>query len=1339
MKKHLLLILTLAAVAATLGTARVESQVAPTGCAAAVNPIACENALRGDGDWDITGVGDESIQGFASEFSVDVTERVEFKIATDSLDYTIDVYRLGEYSGAGARKVGSTSLLLPQGVTRVEWTAARGQPQPACVTDPATGLFDCGTWAVTAYWQPPPDTVSGVYVAKLTRHDGSLGSSHIVFILRDDNRRADLIFQTSDTTWQAYNRYGGTGTGAPLAGASTYCGGPVSNANTGYACAGRAVKVSYNRPFDTRVTSSASWLFSAEYPMIRFLESNGYDVKYWSGVDTDRRGADLVGARRPNVFLSVGHDEYWSGAQRAYVETARDAGVSLAFFSGNEVYWKTRWEPSIDGTGASHKTLVTYKETLAGAKIDPAVTATGQPIWTGTWRDSRFSPPADGGRPENALIGSLFTVSCCSTAITVPEVYGKTRFWRNTPIANLAPGAVARLPEGTLGYEWGEVVDNGFRPAGLIALSSTRVENVPERLTDFGANVAPGSATHNLTLYRHTSVDANGVARSALVFGASTVQWSWGLDAHHDGTAFAPDPSMRQATVNLLADMGAQPGTLAGDLSAASASTDTEPPSVVITAPVGGSTLQSGSRITIAGQAADAAGVVAGVEVSVDDGQTWQQARGTSSWTFEWTVGATTGLVPIRARAIDDSGNIESGGATTTVNVTPGLCPCTSLWKNTDVPAVSSVSDFAAINLGVKFHTTAPGYITGIRFYKGPSNVGTHFGSLWTSQGVELARVTFTTESATGWQQALFSQPVAVAANTTYVASYHTTFGAYAATSRYFESASVDSPPLHARSSLVTGGNGVFKYGSLAFPNASFNSTNYWVDVVFAPSLVDTTPPTIDNINARVTSSETAVISWTTNEAATSRIDYSSDPAILQDAAPPPADTLTVSSNTHLTVHQLALSGLVPDTTYYYRVTSMDAAGNRATAAGASFRLPRATLRDRVAADFAMGTHVATYTSETSDGEVILAPLVGAEFSGTALPAGWRSVSWANGAPASVNAGMLTVDGSRVGTCVVSGTSCLEQATEQAPRSLQFVANFSGEPFEHSGFATTLEAAPWAIFSTGSGNVLLARTMNETGAFLDTPLGDSYLGRPHRYRIDWFPGRVDFFIDGVLLVSHPIAIAGPMRPIAASDVNPNGLNVAIDWMRLAPYAASGTFVSRVADAHAVVSWRSAQWAADVPPQTTLAISARVGNALDIQGNIVSDAWIPIPTSGAPFNADGRYIQYRAEMTTANPYVTPALKDIVFSVGAAPVAGDDSLRVSENTPTVFPAIGPSSLIANDTDADGDPLAIRTVSSPAHGTVSLDADGTITYTPASGYGERRSAEQRARRRRRCLPYE
>src|SRR5207244_1907232 len=233
-------------------------------------------------------------------------------------------------------------------------------------------------------------------------------------------------------------------------GVSLYCGAPQSNTGSDYSCPTRGVKVSYNRPFDTRDHDPQSWLFNAEYPMLRWLEANGYDLSYFTGVDADSSPALI---KNHKIYLSVGHDEYWSANQRANVEAARDAGVHLAFFSGNEVFWKTRWENSIDGSNTARRTLVTYKETIPGAKIDPS--------------------PA---------------------------------------------------------YAWDEDPDNGFRPAGLTRLSSTTV-SVPEKLIDYGANVAAGIATHSLTLYRKSTVDALGNVKTALVFGAGTVQWAWGLDA----------------------------------------------------------------------------------------------------------------------------------------------------------------------------------------------------------------------------------------------------------------------------------------------------------------------------------------------------------------------------------------------------------------------------------------------------------------------------------------------------------------------------------------------------------------------------------------------------------------------------------------------------------------------------------------------------------------------------------------------------------------------------------------------------------------------------------------
>ena len=777
------------------GLQAASARAAADPCGVGSNPIVCENSKPGSppSEWDVT-TNSTTIEGYASGFSYNVGDTVNFKIRTDATAYTIDIYRMGYYGGDGARKIASISP-----------SAHLPQTQPACLNDATTGLIDCGNWATSATWIIPATAVSGIYFAHIMRSNGD--ENHILFVVRNDASTSDLLFETSDTTWQAYNNWGGN---------SLYTGSPD----------GRAYKVSYNRPFNTRSgPGGRDFAFANEYPMVRFLERNGYDVSYFSGIDGDRYGSLI---KNHKVFLSVGHDEYWSGQQRANVEAARDAGVNIAFFSGNEVFWKTRWESSIDGTGAPYRTLVTYKETHANAKIDPS------PLWTGTWRDIRFSPPGD-ARPENSLTGTFFTVNCCTYAIQVPAADGKLRLWRNTSVATLANGATATMPDGTLGYEWDEDIDNGSRPAGLFDMSSATY-NVDERFTDYGNTVAPGVATHHLTMYRAPS--------GALVFGAGTVQWSWSLDDNHDapGTPPPTDVRMQQATVNLLADMHAQPLTLMSGLTLATASTDTSPPTATITSPAPGTTLANGSQVTVTGTATDAGGgQVAGIEVSVDGGTTWHPASGRASWTYTYSA-IGSGAVTIRARAVDDSGNLQPNPTVLNVNA---ACPCT-LFGASAVPTNPADTDTTATELGVKFVPSITGWVKGVRFYKGTGNTGTHTGSLWTTSGTRLATAAFTGESASGWQEVDFSSPVPVTAGNTYIVSYFAPNGHYAADAEYFRYAPKVTPPLTAPQGTDSNANGVYKSGSAGFPDSTYKGANYWVDPVFdttAPP--DVTPPSV--------------------------------------------------------------------------------------------------------------------------------------------------------------------------------------------------------------------------------------------------------------------------------------------------------------------------------------------------------------------------------------------------------------------------------------------------------------------------------------------------------------
>ncbi|MGW0595434.1 DUF4082 domain-containing protein [Streptosporangium sp. NPDC002607] len=773
--------------------ARSHTRASRAACPA-TSVICLENSLPGNpsSEWDVPGAGSSSIQGYATQMSVDKGETVQFKVNTLATAYHVDVYRIGYYGGMGARKI---TTLTP--------SATLPQSQPLCLTDSTTGLVDCGNWAVSASWAVPANAVSGVYIANLIRDDGTSGVSQMIFVVRDDERGADLLLQTSDSTWQAYNKYGGN---------SLY---------SGSVPAGRAYKVSYNRPFTTRVASCCagsveSWFFNAEYPMIRWIEANGYDVSYTSSIDTAMRGQQMLNHK---IFLSVGHDEYWSNDMRDNVTNARDNGVNIAFFSGNEAFWKGRWEAAADGT--AYRTFVSYKETLANAKIDPSSQ------WTGTWRDPRFSPPSDGGRPENTLDGTWFRVNGVSNdALTVPADYGKMRLWRNTSVANLSPGQTAVFANGTLGYEWDVSPNNGFEPAGRARLSSTVANLTSKYLLDYGSSYGLGTAIHNLTLYR--------AASGALVFGAGTVQWSWGLDATHDRAGPAADIRMQQATVNLLADMHAQPASLQPGLVPATASTDTAPPTSTITSPSSGVTLPELTSVTIQGTAADTGGgVVAGVEVSVDGGTRWFPATGRENWQYRWTP-QTTGTATIAVRAVDDIGNLQGTPTTITVTVTTSCDACT-VWPSSSVPAVDSANDPVPLELGVQFQTTTAGTIRGVRFYKGALNTGTHTGNLWSASGQLLARATFTNETASGWQQVDFDTPVAVTANTTYVASYYTTSGNYSLTLPYFTTQYTNGPFVVPASGVQVS-NGVYAYSATStFPTGTYRASNYWVDVLFVP------------------------------------------------------------------------------------------------------------------------------------------------------------------------------------------------------------------------------------------------------------------------------------------------------------------------------------------------------------------------------------------------------------------------------------------------------------------------------------------------------------------------
>jgi hypothetical protein len=1009
---------------------------APAGFAACANPVACENALPGSAPsaWQVDGAGDSTIQGYATSMSVNKGGTVRFKVKSTASAYHIDIYRLGYYQGNGARLQASN----------IRPTVTLPQTQPACVTSSATGLIDCGNWAVSASWTVPTDSVSGVYVARLIR-DNNGGASLIPFVVRDDASTSQMLLKTSDATWQAYNVYGGNS----LYSCSVQC--PPGNPRTYKG----AFSVSYNRPFDGTIAQDGgrSYLFYAEYQLIRFLERNGYDISYVSQPDVAANAALL---RNHRVIVSSGHDEYWSAAERTNVEAARDAGVSLAFLSGNEVFWKTRWESS---GGDPYRTLTSYKDTHFDARTDPVE-------WTGTWRDPRFA--GDGGNAENSLTGQLFLINSGSTDIKVPAAYKNLRIWRNTAVANLSAGQTRTLAPGnqTLGYEWDVDADNGFRPRGSIRLSET-TSTTAEAFTDYGSAVkSPSTTTHNLTLYRAPS--------GALVFGAGTVQWAWGLDitnawdSNGPPSGATPDPVMQQATVNVFADMGAQATTLMSGLTAVSASTDATAPSSSISSPASGATFSDGANATISGTASDAGGgVVAGVEVSTDGGATWHPATGTASWSYSWIAHGAPETT-IMSRAADDSGNVETPSSGATVSVG---CPC-SLFGPNVTPWVVDQGDTSAVELGVRFKPDMDGSITGVRFYKSSGNTGTHVGNLWSASGTLLASGTFSGESATGWQQLNFPAPVSVSAGTTYVASYFAPRGHYSSSSAYFYMPSpvggntLDSKPLHAISANHGEFNGVFSYaGASTFPSSTFNGENYAVDVVFTPKL----PPGPVGLVSATAGPGAATVSFLAPVIGGSPTRYTVTPYIGTAAQSPVSVTGDPPATT------VNIGNLDPSTSYTFKVQASNGSGSGPLSAASNAVTPSAPLAPGtptgVSASGANQSAVVRWTAPSDGGRTITRYTVTPYLAGVA-----QTPTTVTGSPAPATAVVPNLVNGTAYTFTVSATNAVGTGPVSAmspPATPTAAPRFIQRVSGRSTSGSTLQLTPASPIASGDRLMVL--------------------------------------------------------------------------------------------------------------------------------------------------------------------------------------------------------------------------------------------------------------------------
>lgn len=304
-------------------------------------------------------------------------------------------------------------------------------------------ISDCSNWKISARWVVPQEATSGLYIAYAETQSGFKGN-YIPFIVRKVDGGSDLLFKVADLTWVAYNKYGGWNLYRFISSLVVvfydfndifWC----IRGNGSFTFDSRAKKASYNRPFSNRLPrlkggQHQNFFLGSEFPMLYWLERHGFDVSYAACADVEQLGQQRNIVGRYKVLLSVGHDEYWTPGLRLAFESAREGGVHLAFFSGNEVFWRVRWhiheildsapnasifpgehEKELWGEHDiwSNRIMICYKETIEGNAIFSS------DEWTGTFVDPRFRT----AEPPNALTGQYFLVNGLRGKFCFPILY----------------------------------------------------------------------------------------------------------------------------------------------------------------------------------------------------------------------------------------------------------------------------------------------------------------------------------------------------------------------------------------------------------------------------------------------------------------------------------------------------------------------------------------------------------------------------------------------------------------------------------------------------------------------------------------------------------------------------------------------------------------------------------------------------------------------------------------------------------------------------------------------------------------------------------------------------
>lgn len=488
------------------------------------NSTVAENSITGAHESTWYGVTtNASIAGYTDQRSYAPGSTVNFQVDSLGAAFTVAIYRLGCY---GYWDYGARLMATVTGSPAVQ----------SAPTVDGLGATVC-SWSTTASWAIPSTAQPGIYVVIFK---SGANSAQGLFVVRSpSNSTAAIAVVCADQTWQAYNAWGATSDAG-----STWSGKNLYGLGTGTNIAQRSSAVSFNRPYSTPSSDTITSLWDSEVSLITFLEACGYDTAYYSMADLEGNTTILQGHQ---VVVINGHSEYWSYNQRTAVENALLAGSNLASFSSNTMLWRVRFAAG----DSSYRYEICYKDTVAGASIDPGG-------YTGTWRDTGAYNPLLWR--EEAQLGQQFLASANNSGSTTwSSTYAALPCYRGTAnIAALAGASTYTASVATLGEELDYVAAaSPATPTNLVNLNSQSYNAV--NVTAAIGYPYTGSGTYNIgpSLYMRS----NG----ALAFCAGTWRLACATSPYRLSTfagGGSVDTNVQQMIVNILADLGAQPGSL---------------------------------------------------------------------------------------------------------------------------------------------------------------------------------------------------------------------------------------------------------------------------------------------------------------------------------------------------------------------------------------------------------------------------------------------------------------------------------------------------------------------------------------------------------------------------------------------------------------------------------------------------------------------------------------------------------------------------------------------------------------------------------------------------------